>query len=436
MSYRWHADLRGQHQRHHLDQTRDARGRARSDASGGPRRDHRPGRADPGGRARGPPRGCAVADQRRLHGRSVRTHGRVAGLAPGSCSVPAPSALPSPPLVSPLAPTLSTAPFRWPDGERLVVFGRGCLADAPELLGAAGYQLLTTPRAATAAPEVVAGAARVHEAPPGRVDEIAAALRPEIEAELLVALGGGRVIDVAKALAAADPPRRVAAIPTTLSGAEMTAIHRHAADVASDAPRVRPAIVIADPALSASQPLPELAASAGNALGHAAEGPLTPRANPVATLAALESARLLALGFAAPSEDPDRDALALGALLAGYVIGSTGYGLHHILSQTLVRFAGVGHGTANTILLPHTVRALERRSPDAIARLGDALGSDAARFASMLARLTGAERLRDAGVGEDALERCADEAVKRPELAFTPPPATRDELLGVYRAAW
>ena len=57
-------------------------------------------------------------------------------------------------------------------------------------------------------------------------------LRPEITGELLVALGGGRVIDVAKALAAADPPRRVAAIPTTLSGAEMTAVHRHVAGVA------------------------------------------------------------------------------------------------------------------------------------------------------------------------------------------------------------
>jgi alcohol dehydrogenase class IV len=334
-----------------------------------------------------------------------------------------------------MAPTASTAPFHWQDGERLIVFGRGCLAGAAELLGA-DYGLLTTARAAAAAPEVVSGAARVHEVPPGRVDEIAAALRPEIEAELLVALGGGRVVDVAKALAAADPPRRVAAIPTTLSGAEMTAIHRHAADVAADTPRVRAAIVIADPALSASQPLAELAASAGNALGHAAEGPLTPRANPVATLAALESARLLALGFAGGSDDPDRDALALGALLAGYVIGSTGYGLHHILSQTLVRFAGIGHGPANTILLPHTVRALERRSPEAIARLGAALGSDPARFAAMLAGLTGTKRLRDAGVSEADLERCADEAARRPELAFTPPPAARDELLEVYRAAW
>ena len=77
-----------------------------------------------------------------------------------------------------------------------------------------------------------------------------------------MALGGGRVIDVAKALAAADPPRRVAAIPTTLSGAEMTGDHRHARGVPPGTPGVRPAIVINDPALSASAPVPQLAQSA------------------------------------------------------------------------------------------------------------------------------------------------------------------------------
>ena len=57
---------------------------------------------------------------------------------------------------------------------------------------------------------------------------------------------------------------------------------------------MRPRVVVNDPALSASQPLAELAASALNALGHAAEGPCTPLANPVATLAAHDGARLLA----------------------------------------------------------------------------------------------------------------------------------------------
>ena len=97
----------------------------------------------------------------------------------------------------------------------------------------------------------------------------------------------------------------------------------------------------------------DLAASAANALGHAIEGPLTPRASPVPVLAAREAARLLA-------HEDDRDALALGALLAGYVIDSTGYGLHHVLAQTLARFAGVWHGHANAAMLPHTTVALRR----------------------------------------------------------------------------
>jgi alcohol dehydrogenase class IV len=323
--------------------------------------------------------------------------------------------------------------FRWHDGERLIVFGRESLARADELLGR-GYALLTTERAAAEAPAVSAGAGAVHGVGPGRVDELAGSLRARVRGELLVALGGGRVIDVAKALAAADPPRRVAAIPTTLSGAEMTAIHRHAAGVAADTPRVRPAIVLNDPAVSASQPVPELAASALNALGHALEGPLTPLSNPVATFAALEAARMIVAGF--EPREPDRDALALGALLAGYVIGSTGYGLHHVLAQTLVRFAGIGHGPANAIMLPHSAEALERRFPDALQRVADALGEDPAPAAARLCELTGATRLGRLGVTEEQLDRCAEEAASRPELHMTPPAADRAELRALYQSAY
>jgi alcohol dehydrogenase class IV len=335
------------------------------------------------------------------------------------------------------------SPFRWHDGERLIVFGSGCVADAPGLLGDGGYTLLTTERTAASAPAVLEAASAVRMVEVGRVDELAAKLRPSVEGELLVALGGGRVVDTAKALAAADPPRRVAAIPTTLSGAEMTAIHRHATGVAMDTPRVRPAIVINDPALCASQPVPELASSASNALGHAVDGPLTPLRNPVATQAALDAVRLLDAGLpAADASDPDRATLALGALLAGYVIGSTGYGLHHILAQTLARFAGVGHGPANAIMLPHSIDALTRRFPDEIARVDAAAGDGGPGAATALARrlceLTGDTRLRDVGVSDSdgTLERCAQEAAGRPELHLTPPAADHDELLALYRAAW
>jgi alcohol dehydrogenase class IV len=326
-----------------------------------------------------------------------------------------------------------TVPFRWQDGERLIVFGRGAVAQAPELVGC-GYDLLTTARAAVRAPALVAGAAARHDVGPGRVEELAAALRPLVKAELLVALGGGRVIDTAKALAAADPPRRVAAIATTLSGAEMTAVHRHAAGVPAQTARVRPAIVINDPDLSASQPIPELAASSLNALGHAIEGPLTPLSNPVAALAAIEAARLIAAAFS--GEEPDRDALALGALLAGYVIGSTGYGLHHVLSQTLARFAGIGHGPANAIMLPHSTGALRRRFPAALGRLEKTLAEDPVTLAARICALSGASRLRELGVSEDQLDICAREAAGRAELHLTPPPADQAELRSLYAAAY
>ena len=328
------------------------------------------------------------------------------------------------------------APFRWRDGERLIVFGRGRLADAAELLEP-GYVLLTTGRAADAAAAVVERAGAVHEVPSGRVDEIAGELRGRVDGPLLVALGGGRVIDVAKALAAADPPRRVAAIPTTLSGAEMTAIHRHCLGVPPETPRVRPAIVLADPELSASAPVELLAQSAGNALGHAVEGPVTPFANPVGTAAALVAAQLLARGFAdaSPGEDA-RDSLALGALLAGYAIGSAGYGLHHVVSQTLARFTRVGHGASNTIMLPQTIPALARRAPEWHAQLTAALDLDPAEVAVRLRELGGVNRLRDAGASEADLELCAEQAAQRPELAMTPPAADLDELRELYRAAY
>jgi alcohol dehydrogenase class IV len=327
--------------------------------------------------------------------------------------------------------------FTWRDGERTIRFGRGALADAPALLGE-GYTLLTTERAQESAPEIADRAAEVILVGPGRVDDLAGDL---LEAGTgaggpLVALGGGRVVDVAKALAAAFGPQVVvAAVPTTLSAAEMTWVHRHARGVDPATPRSRPRIVLNDPSISASQPARELAASAANALGHAIEGSLTAVATPVPTLAARDAARRLGAALPAGGE-PDRDELALGALLSGYAIDANWYGLHHVMSQTLVREAGVGHGPANAAVLPVSTAALRRRRPEALALLDAALGEPAEDVARRFAGLAGAARLRDLGVEDAALDGLAQTAAQRAELALTPPPAGPRELAELYRAAW
>jgi alcohol dehydrogenase class IV len=332
-------------------------------------------------------------------------------------------------------PLLTPQPFRWNDAERTIAFGRGSIADAPELIED-GYALLTTPRGLAAAPQLAERAAAVHEVAPGHVDHLAGELLGEVAQDRLVALGGGRVIDVGKSIAAArgeEAGVTVAAIPTTLSAAEMTAIHRQATGASGPPRLVRPALVINDPALSASQPEPELVASALNSLGHAVEGPLTPHATPVVLLVGTEAARLLVGAF---GDEVNRDALALGALLAGWCIGESGYGLHHVMSQTLVRFAGVGHGPANAIMLPYTARALAQRFPAAFATFESALGTDVSSAAAALTARTGQTRLRDLGVSAEQLADYADTASERGELALTPPPADRAELLALYEEAW
>src|SRR5204862_397341 len=93
---------------------------------------------------------------------------------------------------------------------------------------------------------------------------------------------------------------------------------------------------------------------------------------------------------------------ALSALLSGYVIDATGYGLHHVASQTLVRYAGIGHGPANAAMLPHTLVALARRTG---ARL-DGFGIDAVAVATDLARRAGATHLPEPPASGHWASRC------------------------------
>ena len=331
--------------------------------------------------------------------------------------------------------------FTWRDGERTIRFGTGVATQAPVLLEQNGFDrfvLLSTERAAAGVPGLAEPAAAVVHVPGGKVDEISALLLREVPDGMhLVALGGGRVVDTAKAIAGATGVR-CAAIPTTLSGAEMTPFHRLPAGV-DGARMVRPALVIADPELMASAPPTRLAASAMNALAHAMEALYTPLRSPVTDLAALRAAALLADGVT--REPPGRGDLALGALLAGWASGSTGIAFHHALCQTIVRTAGSPHAETNAVILPHSARLMAGRAPGPMSELAAALGDragDPEAAAGDIARIAarcGHTRLATLGVKEEHLPAAASAAASHPALALTPDPPGEAELLELLRAA-
>jgi alcohol dehydrogenase class IV len=268
---------------------------------------------------------------------------------------------------------------------------------------------LTTERAQRDAPELADEAATVAHVPSGPVPEASAAVRDEVRGKPLVALGGGRVIDSAKAIAGADGGT-VAAVPTTLSGAPMTQFHRMPAGV-EQFNLVRPALVIAEPSLMASQPMPDLAASAMNALAHAVESLYGRGRSPVTSMAALRAIELFESGLG--GDGPRREELALASILAGYAVGCAGFAVHHAVCQTTVRLLRTPHAQTNAVMLPHSVAFVAGRDAGALQ------GVEPAAIARLAAR-AGVTTLGELGVTEDRLDAVVDAVQRHPAIGNTP----------------
>jgi alcohol dehydrogenase class IV len=330
--------------------------------------------------------------------------------------------------------------FVWRDAGRTVVFRQRGVEQAPQLLrehGFAGFELLSTERALAGAAGLASAARAVIEVGQGYVPEAAAALLGTSSSPHLVALGGGRVIDTAKAVASVTGAR-VAAIPTTMSGAEMTGFHRLPAGAESRVGAlVRPDVVVADPEAMTSLPERSLRASSMNALAHGADSLYTPLANPVSRMAALRGAELIAVSLDQGPAERDRAALALGSILCGYAIDSAMFALHHVICQTLVRVCGSPHAETNAAILPRAMAFMVPRAPEQLSSLAAAIGADPAKIEARILELGGNPLgLGAAGADRSKLDPALDSILARPELAFAPDPPNRDELRQLIESAW
>jgi alcohol dehydrogenase class IV len=334
-----------------------------------------------------------------------------------------------------------------------VVFGVGALSKLPqeiELLGAKRALVLSTPEQASDADALarqladkavgVYSQAAMH-VPIATVREACEVAR-RLGADCAVAIGGGSTTGLGKAIAL-DSGLPILAIPTTYAGSEMTPIYGvtegRVKRTGRDS-RVLPRTVIYDPQLTVTLPISLSVTSGMNAIAHAAEGLYAKDHNPIMDLMAEEGIRAIAAALPALRHDAHdlnaRSEALYGAWLCGTVLGNVGMALHHKLCHTLGGSFNLPHAEVHSVVLPHAIAYNAPMIPEALTRLGRALGTDQPAAALYdLARSNGAPySLRELGMAESDIDRATTLALQEPY--WNPQPLEGNAIRRLLHNAW
>lgn len=295
--------------------------------------------------------------------------------------------------------------------------------------------------------------------------------------DLVVGVGGGSSLDVAKGLSAlltyggnaADylgvgkvpgPVIPIIAVPTTAgTGSEATRaavfnVVEKGCKLAFVSPYLMPRVSIVDPVLTYGCP-PNITASAGiDALVHAIEAYVCNAANSFTDILAVEAIRLIGGNLRTAVKDGSnkeaRGHMAEGALFAGSAYANSGLGAVHGLSQVLGARFHVPHGVANGLLLSYIMEVNISAGLPKYAVVAETLGVATQGLSPREAAEKGVEtvraltvdigipvRLRDVGVPEEALEELAVATMEfeRP-MYYNPKKLTLDDVRGIWQKAW
>ncbi len=295
--------------------------------------------------------------------------------------------------------------------------------------------------------------------------------------DLVIGLGGGSAMDVAKTAAmlatnggdprsyvgvdlATRPALPIIQIPTTAgTGAEATwnAIFTDRHDRLKKgivSPYLLASSAIIDPALTLTTPPRVTAASGMDALTHAVESFTSAKATPLTDTYALEGirriSRSLRTAYCNGRDLEARSDALLGSFLAGVSLANAGVGAVHALAYPLGGQFGVPHGLANALLLPYVMEVNYLSNLDRFAAVAEAMGvevgrlgrREAARAVVEETRRLGEDvgipgRLRDIEIPHEALDGMATAASTITRLLDNNPRRLdRAAILAIYEAAW
>ena len=303
------------------------------------------------------------------------------------------------------------------------------------------------------------------------------------EVALVIGIGGGSVIDAAKAISAlvtnagdivdylevigrgnplTKPGLPCVAIPTTAgTGAEVTknaviASLEHRVKVSLRSPFLLPRIALVDPELTYSLPAKVTIATGLDALTQLIEPFVSSRGNPATDGLCREAIPRVARSLPVIGQNGKdflaREEMALASLFGGLALANAGLGAVHGFAGPIGGTFNAPHGLICGILLPFVVdanmHALRLRAPDSVAlrrydEIGCLLtGSPEARATDGLAWLTDLNKtlnvpaLSSLNIPRESIPDIANKAAKASSMKANPIELTQPELEAILEAAW
>ena len=210
-------------------------------------------------------------------------------------------------------------------------------------------------------PDHVSHFSKVVQHVPKMVVDEAIAIAKENRSNIIIAIGGGSAIGLAKGMAL-ETHLPILAIPTTYAGSEMTHVYGISSGSVKTVGRdlsVLPQTVIYDPSLTAQMPVALAATSSMNAMAHLIEALYAHDGNPITYQTSLMGIRFLKEGMeqliTERSLENANANLQFGAYLAGKALCEVTMSLHHKAAHVLGGSFGMEHGEVHTVLLPYVL---------------------------------------------------------------------------------
>ena len=295
--------------------------------------------------------------------------------------------------------------------------------------------------------------------------------------EAIVAVGGGSVIDTAKAVSiimtnnefedvvsldgVADTKNKglpLICLPTTSGTAAEVTINYVITDEARTKkmvcvdPHDIPVVSIIDPDLMETMPQ-SLAASTGmDALTHAMEGYITKAAWLMTDMFHINAMSLIHKNIVEAANNKDRRAvekMAYAQYIAGMGFSNVGLGIVHSMAHSLGAYFDTPHGVANAVLLPHVLRFNGVVCPDLFRNMGRAFNLNMENLSDTEAvekvveeifklnrQLNIPKNLQELNIPEDMLQTLAEQAINDACTPGNQRDVTVEDILNIYKEAW